>query len=158
MWSPQSLHGWASVYLRFALGAVFLASVTDRFGLWGPHGVPNVAWGDLHRFTDYTMKLNPWAPPAIVPAIVWIVTIAEIVLGLSLILGFRIRLVALASGTLLLLFALGMTVGTGFKSALNASVFSASAGAFLLAAAGSDAWSLDPAFPTRRRSRRSNLG
>jgi thiosulfate dehydrogenase [quinone] large subunit len=151
MSAPESLRGWASVYLRLALGAVFLASVTDRFGLWGPHGTANVAWGDLQRFTEYTMKLNPWAPRAIVPAIVWIVTIAEIVLGLSLFLGFRIRLVAFVSGVLLLLFALGMTIGTGLKSALNASVVSASAGAFLLATAGCHARSLDPAFPRRHR-------
>jgi hypothetical protein len=36
---------------------------------------------------------------------------------------------------LLALFALGMTFGTGIKTAFDASVFSASAGAFLLACA-----------------------
>jgi hypothetical protein len=41
--------------------------------------------------------------------------------------------VALASGVLLGLFALGVTVGTGLKAALNYSVFAASAGAFGLA-------------------------
>ena len=55
-------------------------------------------------------------------------------LGSTLILGLWTRWSALGSGGLLLLFALGMTVGTGVKSALNASVFSASAAAFALSA------------------------
>jgi uncharacterized membrane protein YphA (DoxX/SURF4 family) len=78
--------------------------------------------------------LNPWVPPTLVPAIVWIVTVAEACLGSTLILGLWTRWSALGSGGLLLLFALGMTVGTGVKSALNASVFSASAAAFALSA------------------------
>jgi thiosulfate dehydrogenase (quinone) large subunit len=41
-------------------------------------------------------------------------------------------MVSARNGVLLLLFALGMTVGTGVKAALNASVFSASAAAFAL--------------------------
>jgi thiosulfate dehydrogenase (quinone) large subunit len=44
---------------------------------------------------------------------------------------------------LLLLFAFGMSMGTGIKSALNGSVFSASAAAFALAALGPGLWSVD---------------
>src|SRR2546430_8315379 len=66
-----------SVFLRLALGATFLAAVSDRFGMWGPPGSPNVAWGNLERFASYAATLNPWAPAALIPAIVWIVTIAE---------------------------------------------------------------------------------
>lgn len=58
---------------------------------------------------------------------------------------------------LLTLFALGMTVGTGVKSALNASVFAASAGAFVLATAHSYRWSLD-ALLTSLAQRRGTLG
>jgi len=32
-----------SVFLRLALGVTFLAAVSDRFGMWGPPGSPNVA-------------------------------------------------------------------------------------------------------------------
>ena len=35
-----------TVYARLALGGTFLAAVADRFGLWGPPGTHNVAWGD----------------------------------------------------------------------------------------------------------------
>src|SRR5947209_12295890 len=38
-----------SVFLRLALGVTFLAAVSDRFGMWGPPGSPNVAWGNLER-------------------------------------------------------------------------------------------------------------
>src|SRR5262245_64599639 len=83
------------------------------------------------------------APARVVPAIVWFVTVAETCLGVALIVGLFTRQSALASGVLLFLFSLGMTVGTGVKSALNASVFSASAAAFALAALGTSRWSVD---------------
>jgi hypothetical protein len=38
----------------------------------GATGASNVAWGNLERFAAYAAILNPWAPPALVPAIVWI--------------------------------------------------------------------------------------
>jgi thiosulfate dehydrogenase [quinone] large subunit len=133
------------------LGVTFLSAVTDRFGLWGPPGSPNVAWGNLEHFAAYAATLNPWAPTVLIPALVWIVTIAETCLGCALILGLFTRWSAFWSGVLLLVFALGMTVGTGVKSALNASVFSASAAAFALSRRHCYVWSVDA-----RRERRSN--
>src|SRR5215467_12603699 len=124
---------YASLYLRIALAAVFLTSVTDRFGLWGPSVTMNVAWGDMTHFMAYTGELNPWFPNGMIPVVAWFVTVAETLLALALLLGFHTRVSAQLSGWLLLAFAIGMTAGTGIKSALNASVFSASAGAFLLA-------------------------
>jgi len=56
------------------------------------------------------------------------------------------------------LFALGMTVGTGVKSALNYSVFAASAGAFALATAGSYRWSLDALLTARAKRRGAPFG
>jgi putative oxidoreductase len=126
--------GASTVCLRLALAAGFLTAVTDRFGVWGPAGAPNVAWGDFGHFLAYTATLNPHLPAAVIPALGWFVTAAEVGLAIALAVGFRTREVAFLAGVLLLLFALGMTVGTGVKSALNASVFPASAGAFLLAA------------------------
>ena len=106
---------YASVFLRLALGAAFLSGVADRFGLWGPAGTANVAWGDFQRFTAYTARVNPWAPAPTVPALAWAATVAEVVLGVALILGFFTRWSALLSGVLLFVFAFGMTVGTGLK-------------------------------------------
>jgi uncharacterized membrane protein YphA (DoxX/SURF4 family) len=134
---------YASVFLRLAVGGTFLVSVADRFGLWGPPGTKNVAWGDFVHFTQYTGQLNPWAPAALIPALAWAATGAELILGVALILGLVTRWAALLSGLLLLLFAAGMSVGTGLKSALNASVFSAAAAAFALVVLGPGPWSWD---------------
>lgn len=128
--------GWGkyrSIYLRTAPSAAFLASVTDRLGIWGPNGTVNVAWGDMAHFMAYAAKLTPWFANEVIPVVAWLVTIAETSLGAALILGFQTRRAAQLSGWLLLAFAVGMTVGSGIKFALNASVFSASAGAFFLA-------------------------
>jgi thiosulfate dehydrogenase [quinone] large subunit len=129
----------------------FLTSVSDRFRLRGPSGTANVAWGSFPQFAVYTGQLNPWAPAVLIPLLAWFVTVAEIVLGLALLLGVRTREVALASGVLLALFAFGMTLGTGVKAALNYSVFVASAGAFALATERSYRWSIDALLASRAR-------
>ena len=67
-----------------------------------------------------------------IPVLAWFATAAETVLGIALVLGFLPRWAGLLSGIVLLLFALGMCVGTGVKSALAYSVFSASAAGFAL--------------------------
>jgi len=64
-------------------------------------------------------------------------------LGVALVLGVFTRVAALLSGWLLLLFAVAMTFALGLKAPLNFSVFSASAGAFLLATCEKYSWSLD---------------
>lgn len=159
MWSAPvgAAQRYATIYLRLALAAGFLTAVSDRFGLWGPPGGTNVSWGDFQRFVAYTGVLNPWAPAALITPLAWFVTIAESVLACALIAGIATRYVALASGVLLALFALGMTMGTGFKSALNYSVFAASAGAFALATAQSYRWSLDALLASRTRRQAAAL-
>ena len=127
---------YSTVFLRFALALSFLSAVADRFGLWGAYGQPHVAWGDFGRFVAYTSKLNWFVPTILLPTLAWASTLAEILLGLALIVGLFTRIAALLSGIILLLFALAMTVALGVKVPLDFSVFSASAGAFLLAAYG----------------------
>ena len=78
-----------------------------------------------------------------IPALGWGVTLAEVTCGLALIVGFQTRKVAVGSGLLLLAFALGMTLGFGIKAPFNYSVFSAAAGAFLLATRSPDPVSMD---------------
>jgi uncharacterized membrane protein YphA (DoxX/SURF4 family) len=139
----EALRGPASVFLRLALGGGFLSAVADRFGLWGPAGAKNVGWGDFAHFTQYTGQLNPWAPAALIPTLAWVSTGAELVLGVALILGLFTRWAALLSGILLLLYAGGMSLGTGLKSALAASVPAAAAAAFALVVLGAGPWSVD---------------
>ena len=132
----------AALFLRVVLGVGFLSAVADRFGIWGPAGAPLVSWGNFQNFLTYTARLNPWCPGPLIPALGWITTVAETVLGFALILGFQIRLTALLSGALTLLFALAMTFTLGVHAPLSYSVFVCSGGAFLLAACGCDRWSL----------------
>lgn len=134
---------YGSVFLRLALGVSYLSAVGDRFGFWGPFGDPNVAWGDFSRFMAYTAKLNWFMPSAAIPVLAWAATCAETLLGVALILGVFTQVAAFISGLLLLLFALSMTFALGLRAPLNLSVFSASAGSFLLAACRERSWSLD---------------
>ncbi len=134
-----------TLFLRFGLAAGFLSAVADRLGIWGPSGGPNVAWGDMRHFFPYVAKLNPWFPNATIPAVGWASTIAEIGLAVLLLIGLQTRWAARLSGCLLLLFALGMTFGTGIKTAFDASVFAAAGGAFMLATARRYVWSVDEA-------------
>jgi uncharacterized membrane protein YphA (DoxX/SURF4 family) len=123
----------AATVLRFALAAGFLSAVADRFGLWGPPDTPGVAWGGFEPFLAYTGKLLWYLPSALVPPAGWAATALELMVAVGLVAGVRLRAVALASGVLLSVFAAVMTVGLGPEPALSSSVWSAAAGAFLLA-------------------------
>ncbi len=101
---------------------------------------------------SFAALVNPYLPETWIPVLGWVVTVAETVLGSALITGFQTRRVAAASGALLLAFAFGMTVGTGIKAPLNYSVFSAAAGALLLATAGSYPVSVDAWLQRRRHA------
>jgi putative oxidoreductase len=140
---------FTSLFLRLALGITFLFSVADRFGLLGPHGKPTVYWGDFAHFTAYAAKVNSFLPQAAIPVVAWAATIAEFTLGLGLVLGVYQRYIAIVSGVLLLLFASAMTVSFGIQSALGNSVFTASAGAFVLATYRANGSALTPSWNRR---------
>src|SRR5699024_931795 len=116
-------------FLRLAISLGFLSAVADRFGFWS---AKVAVWGDWSTFLTYTQLLNPFVPESMVPAFGAIATIAEVVFAVGLLIGFKTSFFAKCSGILLLLFALAMTFSTGIKSAFDASVFSASAGAFAI--------------------------
>ncbi|MFN3150691.1 DoxX family protein [Bremerella sp.] len=125
---------FAEVFLRVALAASFLSAVADRFGMWGAPGEPGVAWGAWDPFVEYVALLNWFAPAALHAPLGWIATIAEVIIAIGLLVGWKLRWFALASGGLLMLFAVTMTIATGIKPPLDYSVFTAAAASFLLAA------------------------
>jgi len=133
----------SSVFLRVALGVCFLSADADRFGLWGAFGEPHVAWGTFARFVAYTGQLTWFLPRAAILPLAVVATFAETLLGISLLLGWHTRTTALLSGSLLLLFAIAMTGALGIKAPLDASVFSAAGGAFLLASCAEYPLSID---------------
>lgn len=119
------------IFLRVSIATAFLSAVADRFSLW-PSEVS--VWGNWENFTAYTAMINPWFPNAVIPAIGIIATVAEVVLALLLLVGYKTKLVAQISGVLLLIFALSMTFSSGIKGAFDYSVFTAAAAAFGLSA------------------------
>ncbi|MCU1228879.1 MAG: DoxX family protein [Acidobacteria bacterium] len=120
---------WMAIrYARLALGAAFLSAVAARFGLCfdrGPH--------PFAEFIRYTGEVNSFLPPATYPFLAVAATTAETLIGIALIVGFRVRQTALAAAILLAIFGTAMALSAGIKSPLDASVFSASACAWLLA-------------------------
>jgi uncharacterized membrane protein YphA (DoxX/SURF4 family) len=119
---------FAPLYARIALGSAFLSAVAARFGLWrdrGPHPFAD--------FIRYTAEVNAFLPASFAPFLAIAATIAETTLGLALIAGIKPRWTGIASAVLLATFAVAMTISGGIKSALDYSVFSASAAALLLA-------------------------
>ena len=119
---------------RLAFGITLLSAVADRFGFWGPHGAPHVAWGDWTHFVQYCAVLNSYAPAALIPVLAWVSTVLEIAFGVAFLVGFQLEYVAYGSAILFGLFAFGMMWSTGVKSPLDASVFTDAAGALLLGA------------------------
>ncbi len=122
----------SKIFLRLALAASFLSAVADRFGIWGKAGSPGVAWGNMESFLGYTAMLNPWAPEFLSNSLGYVATGLEVVLGVFLIIGFRLKESSLISFVLLLIFALSMTFTGGVKGPLDYSVFTASAASLLL--------------------------
>jgi hypothetical protein len=123
----------ATWFVRITLAIAFLSAVADRFGLWGPPGAPNVAWGGWAPFLDYVAVLNPMVPPSLIPTLGGIATALEIALAVGLLVGWKLRWFALASGLLLMAFAAAMTFTMGIKAPLDYSVLSAAGAAFVLA-------------------------
>ena len=122
-----------ALFARIAIAMSFLSAVADRFGWWTPVlGNENVVWGNMGNFITYTGVLVPWISKQVLPLLAWSVTIAEVVLGVLLIIGYQKRIVALLSGLLLLTFAFSMMFFSSLKAPLDYSVFTASACSFLL--------------------------
>nr|AYM52979.1 DoxX family protein [Myxococcus fulvus] len=126
-----SLERLGVLYARFALGAAFLSAVASRFGVW----TGNLGLGRFDNFVRYTAEVNAFMPASAIPFLAWAATAAELLLGAALVLGLWPRRVALGSALLLAMFGTAMAISQGLKSPLDYSVFSASAGALLLASA-----------------------
>ena len=120
--------------VRLALAACFLSAVADRFGLWGPPGTEGVAWGNLENYEAYVGLLNGFLPPAMISPVGWAATVAEVVVALGLLVGWKLEWFALAAGLLLTTFATAMAFALGPKPPLDYSVISAAGAAYLLAA------------------------
>ncbi|RWX01419.1 DoxX family protein [Flavobacterium cerinum] len=133
----------AQLFLRLALGIGFILPVMDRLGMLGLPGEPNVGWGNWSNFIDYTHSLMPYLNRPIAGIMGAIATIAEVVFGILLIVGFKTRLTAIGSFALTLTFALSMLFFAGYRAPFNYSVFTVSAASLLLSVIGEYKWSID---------------
>lgn len=124
----------AMIITRYALAASFLSAVADRFGFWGAPGDAGVAWGNMENFIQYTGTLIGFLPEKLVVISGWMATIFEIVFAALLIVGFRVKEVALGSAALLGLFFISMCFALGIKAPLDYSVLTACGASLLLAA------------------------
>ncbi len=118
---------YIKLFLRVSIAFGFFSAVADRLGMWPKE---NSAWGDWNSFLEYTKLINPWFPASFINTAAIIATLAEVLLGLFLILGFKTSLSAKLSGFLLLIFGTAMTLTIGIKAPLDYSVFSAAAAGF----------------------------
>ncbi|KAB7571627.1 MauE/DoxX family redox-associated membrane protein [Verminephrobacter eiseniae] len=120
------------LFARIALATAFLSAVADRFGLWGKIGDLGVSWGSMDYFYRHVAKLTPWAPAPLIPVLAWLVNVLEAVLGLFLLFGIQLRMTAWLSAILLLIFAISMAAFQSLKLALNFSVLTCAACAYLV--------------------------
>lgn len=128
--------------LRLAIAVSFLMAVMDRLGLLGLPG-SGVAWGDWKHFVDYTNTLIPFASRQIANLMSIFATLAELVFGILLIVGFRIKEAALGAGILTLSFGLCMAIFLSISAPISYPVFVFTGGALVLSGLDHHEWSID---------------
>src|ERR1700744_4062221 len=135
--------GIAQLVLRIALGIGFILPVCDRLGILGPAGSAGVSWGDWKHFVTYTNTLMPYFNHSLANIMAFIATIAEAVFGICLILGFKVKLVALGASLLTLIFGLSMAIFAGLGAPFNYPVFVFTGAGLVLSGIGHYKWILD---------------
>ena len=133
----------AQFLLRLALGIGFILPVLDRIGALGVPGSNGVGWGNWSNFVDYTHSLVPYLSRPLANIAGFIATIAEIVFGVLLIIGYKTKWAALGSFGLTLIFALSMFFFANYRAPFNYSVFVVSFSSLLLAGLPYHKWSVD---------------
>lgn len=124
----------AAVLIRVVMAADFLLAVADRFGLLGAPGAPGVSWGNFTHFIDYTHTVTVFLPRGVAPPLAMMATIAEITLGLSLLLGIQLRRAALGSAALLAVYGICMTLSLPLAQQFHYNVLILAAAMLALAA------------------------
>ncbi|MEJ5055445.1 DoxX family protein [Sphingobacterium sp. MYb382] len=135
--------------LRLALGLTFLVPVLDRLGVLGPLGKGNIEWGNWGNFINYTQKLMPYFDRSITNVMGGIATIAEFIIAILLILGYKTKYAALASSLITLTFIIFMATSVGIQKPINFGVFTASSASFLLFKIATYQWSIDEHFKSK---------
>ncbi|GAA4312024.1 hypothetical protein GCM10023149_07230 [Mucilaginibacter gynuensis] len=133
----------AQLITRLALGIGFILPVMDRLGLMGAPGSKGVTWGDWQHFVSYTNTLVPFLNNSLAGIMGLIATIAEAVFGICLIVGFKIKWMALGAAFLTLTFGLCMAAFINVGAPFGYPVFVFTGAALLLANVSYYKWSID---------------
>ncbi|MCJ7932931.1 MAG: DoxX protein [Chryseobacterium sp.] len=137
MTSIKTQQDLAIFLLRITLAAGFLSATASRLNLWGRH---SSGW---KNFVHSTAETNSFLPQSFAPSIAAVSTLAELSMGILLLIGYQISKTALCASVLTLLFAIAMGISFGLKEPLDYSVFVFSASSFLLSTFPRYKWSLD---------------
>lgn len=127
----------AVLLLRIAMAFTFLIIVAGRLNFLGNN--PE-SW---RNFLAYTAEVNSFAPKSIIPFLAVSATSLEIIFGLLLLFGYKIKWAAFGSAMLTLIYALAMTYSFGLKEPIDYSVFVDTAACFLLFTFPGYRWSFD---------------
>ncbi|PKF74372.1 DoxX protein [Chryseobacterium sp. PMSZPI] len=123
--------------LRITLAGGFLSAIASRLNLWGSR---SSGW---KSFIHYTAETNSFLPQSFAPTIAVLSTIAELSIGILLLIGYKVSKTAFCASFLTFMFAVAMSISFGIKEPLDYSVFAFSAGAFLLSTFPTHQWTLE---------------
>ncbi|SEO19633.1 DoxX protein [Flavobacterium sp. CF108] len=139
----KNSNGIPQLFLRIALGLGFILPVMDRIGLMGLPGSGKAAWGDWEHFINYTNTLIPFASRSVANIFGLTATLAEVIIGICLITGLKIKLAALGAALITVTFAAFMIFASGIGAPFQYPVFVFTGGALLLSTIDNFKWSLD---------------
>ncbi|GAA4802302.1 hypothetical protein GCM10023231_34090 [Olivibacter ginsenosidimutans] len=115
----------------------------DRTGFFGAPGDANVALGDWANFVAYTHMLMPYVSESMASFFGFVATVGEVLCGILLLAGYKIKYAAFASFGLTLVFALSMLFFLHYRAPFNYSVFVVSFSSLMLSTFPSFPWSID---------------
>ena len=141
---------WLTVVVRLVMATEFLLAVADRFGILGPAGSAGTSWGDFTHFVAYTRTMTTFLPAGLASPLALLATIAEITLGVALLLGVRLRLAALGSAVLLGVYAVCMIITLPPEQQFHYTVFVLAASMLTLATVDGPPLTLDAPLRGRR--------
>lgn len=131
------------LFLRLALSLGFIIPVIDRIGYLGAPGSGKVTWGDWQHFIEYTNTLLPFLNRAGANVMGSIASIAELIIGICLLIGFKIKFASTGAALITFTFAVCMIAASGIGAPFKYPVFVFTGAALVLAGLDNYKWSLD---------------
>ena len=102
-----------------------------------------VSWGDWKHFIDYTNTLLPFANRQFANFLGLVATIAETVFGICLVIGLKVKQIALGAAVLTCCFGLCMAIFVGISAPFSYPVFVFTGAGLVLSGLNRYRWSID---------------